>query len=378
MPVAFSITDLFSVTTKAKVYAKALEVATALGLPVTSWRAGDPTRSTYHVLAEEIEARDAVAASYAKSGFLDSAEGDWLTLLADQKFNVQREPATAAEGTIRLRNTEGGVFAWDANDLVFRSSTTGKTYHSTAAGSLSTVNQELDVPFAADEEGADSSLAVDELDEIVTAMPGVDVLSSTAAIATDEEDDPTLRARCRASTGALSPNGPADAYRFIAVTSSLTGNGETTRCYVDDNTTTGDVYVYLAGPAGAVSGGAVTAVTNAIVSYATPLCITPHVTSAATVTQNVTVAVTLSSALGVTHAVAEAALASAIEDAMRAYPVGGVGGLFYLDAIRGAVFSVYGQANTVLVSITTPVANVALTASQVIVPGTVAVTASFV
>jgi phage-related baseplate assembly protein len=375
--VTFSLTDLFSTTTKARVYAKALEIATALGLPVTSWRAGDPTRSVYHVLAEEIEARDVTAASYAKSGFLDSATGEWLTILADQVFNVQREAASAAAGTIRLVNTEGGVYAWDVGDLVFRSSVNGKTYHNTTAGSLSTVSEETDVGFTADEEGADSSLAVDELDEIVTAMPGVEVLSSTAASANDEEDDIPLRARCRASTGALSPNGPADAYRFVATTSEFTGNTETTRVFVDADSTTGDVIVYCAGASGAVSGAALTAVENALARYSTPLTVTLDVQTVVEVPTDVTVTVRLSSAVGVAELTAEAAIQSAIEDAMNVYPVGGIEDVFFVDAVRSAAYSVYGLDNTLQVSVAAPASDVALADNEVVTPGTVSVSVVF-
>lgn len=376
--VTFSLTDLISVATKSRVYPKALEIATALGLPVTSWRAGDPTRSVYHVVAEEIETRDAVAASYARSGFLDYAEGEWLTILADQEFNVQREAASAASATLTLQNTEGGVYVWDEGDLVFRSSVNGKTYHNTTAGSLSTVDEEIEVGFVADEEGADSSLGEDELDEIVTAMPGVEIIASDEAIANDEEDDPSLRARCRASTGALSPNGPADAYRFVATSPSLTGNTETTRAYVVADSATGDVTVYCAGSAGAVSGTAITAVENALARYCTPLTVTVTVDTAAEVVQNVTAAVTIKTEAGVSQATAESAIEAAIEAMMNAYPVGGISSTFYVDAIRGAIFSVYGTENTVFTTITTPASNVTLAADEVIVPGTINVTVSIV
>jgi phage-related baseplate assembly protein len=378
MSVSFSITDLFSVTTKARVYDLALSIAAGLGLPVTSWRAGDPTRSVYHVLAEEIETRDITASTYAKSGFLDSSEGDWLTLLADQVYNVQREEATAAADTLVLTNTEGGVYSWDAGDLVFRSSANGKTYHNTTSGTLSEVGETIEVGFVADEAGSDSALAEDELDEIVTAMPGVDITSSGAASAADAEEDEALRVRCRASTGALSPNGPSDAYSFVATTSALTGNTETDRVYVDAESTTGDVTVYCAGSDGAVSGAAITAVTDALARYATPLTVTLNVVAATEVTQNVDVDVVLKASLGLAQATAEAAIAQAIEDMINVYPVGGVSGFFYRDAIRGAIFSVYGPVDTVNIDVNTPAAPVAMAVDEVLVPGTITVSVSFV
>ena len=46
------VTSLFIVKTAAEIFALGREVAQALGLPVTSWRTGDPTRSLYKYLAE--------------------------------------------------------------------------------------------------------------------------------------------------------------------------------------------------------------------------------------------------------------------------------------------------------------------------------------
>jgi phage-related baseplate assembly protein len=378
MAINFSVTDLFSVTTKARVYAKALEIATTLGLPVTSWRAGDPTRSVYHVIAEEIETRDVTAAAYAKAGFLDSATGDWLTLLADQVYNVQREDATAATNTLELTNTEGGVYAWDVGDLVFRSSVNGKTYHNTTSGTLSAVAETIDVGFVADESGSDSALAEDELDEIVTAMPGVAITASGAATAADAEEDEALRIRCRASTGALSANGPADAYRFVATSSELTGNTETTRVYVVENSTAGDVTVYCAGVDGGVSGTALTAVENAFARYCTPLCVTVDAQSASEVAVTVSVGVVLKSSLGISQSTAQDAIEASITSTLNTYPVGGFSGTFYTDAIRGAVFAVYGAESTVTVTLYSPLASFAMDPDDVVSPGAVAASVTFV
>src|SRR5690606_21310682 len=111
--------------------------------------------------------------------------------------------------------------------------------------------------LVADEAGSGSSVGADEIDELVTTFLGVEIASSTAAVGTDEPDPETIREQCRATTGALSPNGPPDAYEFVVRESSLTGVTEITRAKAtgDSDTGTGDVIV--ASASGAVSSGSV-------------------------------------------------------------------------------------------------------------------------
>jgi phage-related baseplate assembly protein len=356
MSVTFSLSSLFTAATRAEIYNLGLSIASSLGLPVTSWLPGDPTRSVYHFLAAKLEATDAAVAEYMKGGYLDSAEDDWLTVLADQQFNVQRQDATAASGDLVLQNTGGGVFYWDAGDLTFRSSTTDKTYHNTTSGSLTANGETITVSWVADEAGSDSSAGTDEIDELVSAMPGVVITSSTAGAATDEEEDEPLRQRCRASRGTLSPNGPTDAYRYVALTTELTGTTEVTKASVTSSSTTGTVQIVVAGQAGPVSGSAVAAVQDAIVRYCTPLTVTPSVSNSASYLIGVTIAVELRASAGVTQAQAEARIAAAIEDLISDVPVGGDGasGVFDHSLIDGVAFSVFGSAYTTSITRSLP------------------------
>jgi hypothetical protein len=90
------VLQLFAVNSAAHILKTGLEVAAALGVPVETWRAGDPTRSLYHYLAEVLAAHDSILASFVRSGFLSSAieqakeDGnlDWLTVLAKEMYGV--------------------------------------------------------------------------------------------------------------------------------------------------------------------------------------------------------------------------------------------------------------------------------------------------
>ena len=133
----FSVTTLFTVETAAKIFSTGLELASALGLPVTSWRAGDPTRSYYKFVAQKLAALDGVSGEYIKAGFLSTATKKWLTVLAFEVYNVTRGEATYANPTVTVTNTGGGHYEVEAGDLTFKNSITGKTYHNTSGGTLS-------------------------------------------------------------------------------------------------------------------------------------------------------------------------------------------------------------------------------------------------
>jgi hypothetical protein len=54
----FSDTALLVVNTAATLYDRGLAIARVLGLPVTSWRTGDPTRSLYKYLATVLASQE--------------------------------------------------------------------------------------------------------------------------------------------------------------------------------------------------------------------------------------------------------------------------------------------------------------------------------
>ena len=271
----YSVAALITVRTFSTVLSTGLTVAQGLGIDTTTWRTGDPTRSTYNFLAEALSTSDNMVAEFIKAGFLSSASGDWLTLVAKDQFGVDRTLATFATATVTIKNNGGGFYPIGAGDLTFKSSLSGKTYHNVSAEPTLSAGVQLTIDVVADDSGSDSSAGVDEIDTLVTTLLGVDVLSSTAAVGVDEQSDPSLVEQCLSSRGALSPNGPADAYEYVARNKALTGVQDITRAKSDADNPTLTVTVYLAGPSGPVAGASVTAAQAAFESWATPLCITP-------------------------------------------------------------------------------------------------------
>jgi phage-related baseplate assembly protein len=378
-----TLSDLLTRETRASIYAKGLSIATSLGLPVTSWTAGDPTRSLYHFASEVLETLETVAYAYVGSAFLDFSEGAWLTLLARQVYNVDRVEATVASCQVRLTNAKGGVYTFGIGDVRVKSSTSGATYRNTSGGTLTSgPGSTLTLDFEADVAGSDSSSGLAEIDEMVTVYPGVTAENITVAVGIDEESDQALRERCRDKLGSLSPNGPRDAYSFVALSPMLTGTTEVTRSRVYPDSDTGDVLQYIAGASGAVGSGVVSAVTDAIVRWATPWCVTPTVLSATAVPVDVTAAVWVYAEDGREAEDIEDAAETLLEQMIARRPIGGdiippaTTGALYMSLIKATIRGVSEYAFRV--DLSAPAANVALTNGQVATLGAVTITVNVV
>lgn len=285
MTTPLSVQALFSVSTAEEWLDFGLDLARVAGLPVDSWRTGDPTRSTYKYVAEALATRDLQDAEYAKAGFLSSAEGDWLTVHAWEVYGVERDAADYAAPTVTITNSGGGYYPIEAGDLTVKASSTGKTYHNTDVhvdpGDVLSGGATITFALVADEAGSASNVIADEIDTIVSpALIGCAIDSSTAATAIDDQSDDDLRTDCSDTLGALSPNGPADAYEYVVRQEALTGVSDITRSRSSNDATDGTVTVYLAGSSGPVAGASVTAAQDAIETWANPLCSTPTAANA--------------------------------------------------------------------------------------------------
>lgn len=369
-----SLATLLVQETKTAIYSTAIGVATALGLPVSSWQAGDPTRSLYHVEAETLSTLEAVVVGYIQSGFLDYATGDWLKILASQVYGVTAPEATLASTDVVLTNAGGGVYEIDAGDLTFKNTANGKTYRNTTGGTIpakvGAVNGTLTVTVVADEAGAASSASATEIDQLVTVLLGVTCSNALAAVGTDEQDEATTRVQCRERLGRLSPNGPKEAYNDVARDSELTGTTGITRVRTYADSDTGDVTVYIAGPGGAVSAGDRTLVEEATLEWATPLTITPTVLSVTNVVVTITYELWLYKSCNATDAEVQEAVEAALEQMFAARPIGGdivapaTTGKLYRTMIESTIRNVYPN-HAFRVSVTVPAGDTALTNGQV-------------
>jgi uncharacterized phage protein gp47/JayE len=365
-----SVLSLFVAETKEAILSFGIEVAQVLGLPVSSWRDGDPTKSLYHFQAEAQAAREEKNVSFAKSGFLSTAEGDWATLHALEVYGITRGEATYATPTVTLTNGGGGVFSDLGNGgLVVKATSTGKTFRSMNDPGVLGPGDTLTWELIAEEAGAASSVAANEIDDFVTpgelATFGVVVTSSTAAAAQDQQSVEELRDQCGDSLGALSPDGPPDAYEYVCKNSDLTGNTEINRATTLGDDDTGEVAVYVASASGAVTAPSVAAAQAAVLIWATPVCIRPTVVSATPRTVNVSAQITGDRI----PASFEDTITGALGALLESLPIGGA---VYRSRLIAAIHAAIPQA--VSVNLVAPAADVTLANNEVPVLGTVGVT----
>lgn len=366
--------------TKEEIFDFALGIARTLGLPVTSWRPGDPSLSLYQLESVLLSTLEDVVAGYVGSAFLDSATGIWLDVIAEQVFGLIVPAATFASTTVTLTNAGGGVYPIAVGAVTFRNTTTGKTYRNTTGGTLNGLST-LSITVVAEEAGSASSAAPAEI-ELVTGLLGVTAANATAAVGTDRQAESVTRQQCRDKLGALSPNGPIDAYRYVARNSALTGTTAVTRVRVFGNSTTGQVQVYLAGPSGAVSAPDRALVEAAIAKWATPICITPIVTSATNVVVPVTYTLWVYSSVNKTASQIEAEVATELGNLFASRDIGGdiiapaTTGALYRSLVESTIRGLYPQAFRVAVSL--PPGDVALANNEVPVLGTITPTINLV
>jgi hypothetical protein len=138
----------------------------------------------------------------------------------------------------------------------------------------------LSISFVADEAGSGSSCGENDVDELVTTFLGLGITGSTASIASDDQDDASLKQACEDTRGSLSVAGPADGYNDVVKNPELTGNSEITRAESFGDSDDFTVAIYVAGASGPVSGLALAAAQDAVEQWATPLCVRPSVQNA--------------------------------------------------------------------------------------------------
>ncbi len=293
-----TLDDLVTPVTRDEATETMLSIAAGLDAPTTSWQEGDPTLTQIMTTAQKVADLSRVAVEITKGGFGDLLPSDaWADIWALSRFKVTRVPATQASGdtfTLTCLSTLIGN-TYQPGEIIVAHATTGKLYRNSAIIALTPSLVLEDQTFKADEVGADSNAAPGTITALVSSIVGLSITNVESVIGTDKETTEHLVTRARSSLGAFSPNGPKDAYNYVATTPLLPdgtalSNTSTpitrTRTVVDE--ATGELAVYCATAAGAPSGGDVTIVQGAINSHAEPWGTTATAIAATEVVQDIT------------------------------------------------------------------------------------------
>lgn len=235
--------------------------------------------------------------SYIGRGqFLDTADTEGLRLKAHYDYGVDYNPASFAQGTVRLENTGAGAYTFAADELVLSSTVTRKNYRVSDAFTLD-AGATLTLPVLALEAGTASNVPPSTTDTewvpVTPLSPDVVITNPASIAGTDDESNEALKRRSRQSVALLSPANPHGAYEAAVFGSKrLDGTpiGVTRAVALPDGY--GRIDVYVAGSAGPIADADDIARLNDIVQkQVEPLSVRAVVSSAVQVTIPVTATV---------------------------------------------------------------------------------------
>ncbi len=214
-------------------------------------------------------------------------DAGYLSDKGSNEYGTGRIGETEATGSINFINTGAGAVnqSLPAFSVTFQRDTADAdgfqpTYRNSAAivcgaGVSLTAALGTAVPIICETAGTSGNASAGHVTILVTTLPGVTVTNPAAVLGTDRQSAEDYREACREAAALTSPNGPSDAYRYLATTgrddgtwgNSTTGNSlGITKIQVSGDSTTGTVDVYYAGASGgAALSGTVLATTGPMV-----------------------------------------------------------------------------------------------------------------
>lgn len=355
---ALSLESLLKPLTKDEVKNTTISLLQSAHFPVTNWVVGGVARTLVEVFAVLFSDLSNRLVSVAKAGFLDQAEGEWLTFIAKSWYQIERKPPVFTRGWVRLTDNGGGPFTIAAGDLV-AVSLSGQRFTNIGGGTL-TLNGTLYLVFQAENPGAKFNVAENTITELVTSLAGVTVTNINPVQpgdwvtqqGADEENDESLITRCKAKWPEMGSGGGTD---LVWQAWALAGSTEVVKARASVSTTPGTVDVILAGSSGPVSPTAVSDV-DAYIATRKPLCVQSNVQSAIGVTVQISGIVYVRAKF---RASAEAKVAQNLERLIRETDLGGI--------VRRAqiIEEIMSPDGVVDVTLSAPSSNVQLAVNEV-------------
>ena len=388
-----NLNDLVQTATQPSILATELSIGSTIGLPVTAWQPLGIARDILYINAQVVSQYSVAINLIAQGGYLSyaalmkDANGNditsWEDLVGVNNYNVSRIPptfaATDASGFSVTNSVATPLGPYSPGQLHFENPVTQKTY-TNAANVTIAGNTSTGVALVADEVGAASTSGPSTITQIVSpTLPNCTCTNTASLIGTDAESNAAYEQRCLAKLGALSPNGPPQAYYFVA-TSILDPlqpfyNASLSQAITRVTTITGPalVRVYIANAAGAPAGGDVTIVNAAIQAWAVPLGTTAIVAAATPVTIPITYTVYVPATANYTTAQIETAISDALAEYFSTLPIGGITDASTNVVPWSALLAVIASSNSSITSVTltSPASDVSVAAVGVAILGSI-------
>lgn len=341
---AVDLSDLVVPVTQPQALASELSIAVTLGLPTTAWQPLGISRGILWIDGQIISSYSATVSLMAQGAYGATASKmvdvngnpitEWMDLRGTDQYNVSRIPATyasAPSSSFAITNAGGANFGpFSPGQLHVSNPVTKKTYHNSATVTIA-ASSTTPVALVADEIGAASTSGPGTVTAIVSpSLANCTCTNSGSVIGSDAESNAAYYARCLVKLGALSPNGPSQAYDFVAksildptqrfynpaLTQPITRTVQLASPALVQN--------YIANSAGAPSGPDVTIVNAAVQRWAVPLGTTATVSAAVNHTVNFNYTVYVPTSLGYTAPQVETAISDALATYFETLPIGGL------------------------------------------------------
>ena len=343
-----SLRDILTPRSRDAILQELIDILREKGFPITDWHPGGVGRTILEVDAAALEDLYALVPAIAAGGYLSTAQGLWLDLLAESAYDLRRHAATFARGRVILTAEPGyGPYTLEPGDL-WVGTPDGLRYHNTTGGALP-MGGTLEVEVQAESPGSRYNVPANAITVLHTPLPGVSVTNPPDWLleaARDEETDEELRRRARLRWASLGTGATRAAYEFWA----LNAHPAVTKVRVLDDHPRGqgtvDVVIWGEGGLGADVVSAV----DAYIQERRPLTADVAVYSA--IPRNVDVVATVYVRAGYLSQ-AQAAVAEELAALQRATPIGDI---LYRSALIEALFVRPYAVNVVLAQPTGDVA----------------------
>jgi len=321
-----TITQLTTTPTIDDIFAQLIAWMVNAGIPADKWRRGGVGRTIIYSIASAYVVLATLVSFIAQSGFLNTATGDFLTLLAFYVYGVQRVTATFATGVVQVSNSSGSIYDLAPGELVVQDEDTLKSYRNTSTIHIGAGASNVDVDIEALEQGTASNAAPGKITIVSVALDGLTVTNALAVLGVDAWSDSTLQAACLAKLGALSMNGPRGAYQYAIMTATLPDGTPVNvdRFSISPSSSTGVVTIYLASPSGPVTTADLTAVQANIEAIARPDTVTANTNNTTLATFSKTLTVWCRALKGVDAPTIQAKVEAALEAYQSVYDIGGI------------------------------------------------------
>jgi hypothetical protein len=264
MALIITYEKLKQILTESEGFDYVLQLAKMFKLPTTSFLSGSIGYTILKVQGAILAIISDSVSEISKQIYLDTATGEYLTLLASNFFDYTRYPETQTIILPRIATVGATPASYDAESVKIQIS--GIEFYNTNNFTI-LADGYLDVSFSSTEYGADTRVATNVLpvftqniiaNATFSLISNDDGYFSVIENGQDVETDIDLRERCRSKWALLSTLGPEDAYKNWILNTINTNTGapvDITRIKIDKSTaqSIGNLVIYCASDTGAAS-----------------------------------------------------------------------------------------------------------------------------